>query len=1191
MRNVPEEQFEASCRAQEINMDAAEFRRKVILARIVAVAVVVLLAAVAIFFSWSGSESGIVSKAEITLKSDHSEKNMLESLDHAEKFFREGKKDTAQRIEAAVDKSVTGSTSDPQGVAKTYLELAQELKKRGDNNYAFVYALKTLKTLDDLFAKEKASNNVGSLAIMFDTADSAASLLVQLNNPLDADQLKTVLSVANAEEHYILRDAKDHLLDLCISSAEKSSAAASDELVKCYFNKDIEFAHQGQTTELDKMLAKAKDLCGKLQDPTTVRPAPQPCLLQHYIDISAAIENNSLLASKYLSYADDLLARIDVAKLDETQKLALTDSLSQMSRAYLAIDEKNKALNLAKQAATIRPLQDAASAGAVNQLLAVLVAEKKFREAEPVAAKAYKFYKSNTADAAIQAARGEFIIQYFPALVGLQRPTAAINILNDEIKLQKKLLPASAATVVNLQCRLADYYVSKNMLKAAADCAQKMADASKMMSGDERLKLNLMLIDYANKTKTPALAVNASKDAVSYINKNRRSAIGPELIDGLCSALDSIKKNDSDDTYTQAVDLIKTGFVQQLSAPNCDPVLLAKVINTLGTSGEEKDADALRTQAKEKLPAGKASTFLAQSMDFVVNGEQDSAQYSEPKNAIKVYMDMAHSMAGKDDESAFKNAFEAIKIVHVLAQKNADLPEDLLATMDDASAIMAGCRKQTPDDDQLKLLTELSTIEENYIRNSGKGRILDLTLVSHARRHSRATDNLLSLMLLRDEILAKKGQVAALDAQLNQTRDAISELHPGGAGYETNVSFAKHLIDVADQLTQHKESLTARKFLNAARKTLDDIASEQASQLADYNQAKAAAAKAAASPTPSPDANKPLPPAPAAVDRVRLGDLWNRVSLLYARAGDSQNALASAKKAVALRPMQDASSVRMTLNLIDRLTEAGAYGESEQLAADAYNFCKSRTSPDYMPLHIFAAKKLFQIERQLHRDANVDALARSEFTMLKDLPAGQLVNANDMLADLADYFVAHQDASSAGICISKIQDAQAVLKPEQRAAWDRAGGLSRLLVLSLRIRNPKLAAAEVNEMSNSRVIDRGNAVNTPLKWWPNAMVTFRRSGEDKAYKQVLGLLGDNFKQELSKPSPDAAALGDLLTELSSIGETDGAQNLRSLAMAKLSDADKETLNAHTKNLPADAAAAKEDNKTPDSPDANPAPGQ
>ncbi len=1172
-------------------MDAAEFRRKVILARIVALAVVLLLIAIAIFFTWSGSESGIVSKAEITLKSDHSEKNMLESLDHAEKFSREGKKDSAQRIEAAVDKSVIGSTADPQGVAKTYLELAQELKKRGDNNYAQIYAFKTLKTLEDLFAKERASNNVGSLAVMFDTADSAAALLVQLNKPLNAAELKTALAVANAEEHYILRDAKDHLLDLCISSAEKTSAAASDELVKCYFNKDIEFARQGQPEELEKMLAKAKDLCSKLQDPSTVRPSPEPCLLQHYINIAAAIENNSLLASKYLGYADDLLARIDVSKLDENQKLALTDSLSQMSRAYLVIDEKSKALSLAKQAATIRPLQDAASASAVNQLLAVFVAEKHYREAEPVAAKAYKFYKANTEDAAIQAARGEFIIQYFPALVGLQKTSTAISILNDEIKLQKKLLPASVSTVVNLQCRLADYYVSKNMLKAAADCAQKMADASKMMSGDERLKLNLMLIDYATKTKTPSLAVNASKDAVSYINKNRRSAVGPDLIEGLCSALDSIKKNDSDDTYTQAVDLIKTGFVQQLSAPNCDPVLLAKVINTLGTSGEEKDADALRTQAKEKLPAAKASTFLAQSMDFVVNGEQDSAQYSEPKNAIKVYMDMAKSMSGKDDESAFKNAFEAIKIVHVLAQKNADLPEDLLATMDDASAIMITCRKQVPDDDQLKVLTELSSLEENYIRNSGKGRILDLTLVSHAKRHTRATDNLLSLMLLRDEMLAKKGQVAALDAQLNQTREAISELHPDGAAYETNVSFAKHLVDIADQLTQHKESFTARKFLNAARKTLDDIASEQSSRLAEYNQAKAAAAKAAATPGVSPDANKPLPAAPPPVDRIRLGDLWNRVSVLYARAGDSQSALASAKKAVALRPMQDASSVRMTLNLVDRLTEAGAYGESEQLAADAYNFCKARTSPDYLPLHIFAAKKLLQIERQLHRDSNVDALARSEFTMLKDLPGAQLTSANDMLADLADYFVAHQDAASAAVCIAKIQESQAALKPEQRAAWDRAGGLSRLLVLSLRIRNPKLAAAEVNELSNSRVVDRGNAVNTPLKWWPNAMVTFRRSGEEKAYKQVLGLLGDNFKQELSKPSPDAAALGDLLSELSSIGETDGAQNLRSLALAKLSDADKEVLNTHCKNLPADAAGAKDDNRTPDMPDASTNTGQ
>ena len=1151
-------------------MDARELRRKVILARIAVAVVAVLILIGCIIANWSGSESGVVARAEFTLKSDHSQKNMLECLDSAEKFLREGKTKSAEQIDAAVYNALHAAASDAQSFAKSELELAQELKKRGDNKFAFNYAVKSLKTIERLFAKEKSNEGVGSLAIMLDTVDAASALILQLKHSLDNTELSTALAVADAESSYILRDGKDRILDLCIEGiAANPGTQMSDAAVRVFFNKDLILAQRGQIGELNKMLARTTDIVGKLQDPTTIRKSPEPCLLEHLIAVSSAIKGNPLAASKYLSSAEDILNKIDRSKLSDDQKLVMTGCLMRMSRACIVAEENEKALAYARESVFLRPLQDAASGACVNQLLSVLAVRNRFSEAEPVAASAYKFYKANSTDADMLAARGEFITQYFPILVGLQKNTMAINIVNDEIKMQKKLLPGSAQAIVDLNCKLADYYIKRNLLRPATECARRMAETAKYMSGEDRLRLNMLLIGYANKTKTPDLAAKVSADALAYISKNRRSNIAPEWIDGLCSALDAIKKSDSEQSYKQAVDLIKTGFVQQLSNDAVDPSLLAKVVNTLGTSGEEKEADALRSEAKDRLPPAKATAFLSQSMDFVVNGEQDSAQYSEPKNAIKVYLDLAHSMQGKDDEQAFKNAFESLKIIHVLAGKNPDLPEDLLATMEDASNIMFSCRKQSPNDDQLKILTELSTMEADYMRKTGKGRLLDVTLTAQEKRHTAASESSLALMFLRDEILAKHGQVTMLDSQVRETRDSLAELNPNGVSAETNMNFARHLLELSDQLCQHQNTLAARKYLGMSRRILEDISNEQASALAAYNQATKDAEAARQDPNAQSKTNADVQK-PAAIDRLRMADMWSRISSLYAKTGDAQTALLAARKAVAMRPMQDAGTARTTMNLVDRLIDMGNYAEAEPVAIELYKFCKSRPGPDYLSLRILCARKLLRTEKELHKDAVAYSIVNEEFAALKEMPPGQGAYANDLYSEIASYFVAHQDPSSAAECISRIQQNKQAMRPDQRAAWERSGAQLDLLVLTLRIKNPQLASDCVSELSTYRSLDKPKAIVTPVKWWPNALFTFKKAGDEKAYGQVLALVKDAFKQQVSRPDADAAGLGDMLTELNSVGESDAAVTLRSVAEKRLNDTNRESFLAHCKGLPAEA---------------------
>jgi len=112
-------------------------------------------------------------------------------------------------------------------------------------------------------------------------------------------------------------------------------------------------------------------------------------------------------------------------------------------------------------------------------------------------------------------------------------------------------------------------------------------------------------------------------------------------------------------------------------------------------------------------------------MDFVVGDGKDGARYADPQHAVKVYLDLAHNMKGKKDaESAFKYAFEALKIVRVLAVRKPDLKAELLDSTEDAAAVML-LSKQAVNHDQAKVIYEVVMLELDNIKKDGKGQILE----------------------------------------------------------------------------------------------------------------------------------------------------------------------------------------------------------------------------------------------------------------------------------------------------------------------------------------------------------------------------------------------------------------------------------------------------------------------------------
>jgi len=89
-------------------------------------------------------------------------------------------------------------------------------------------------------------------------------------------------------------------------------------------------------------------------------------------------------------------------------------------------------------------------------------------------------------------------------------------------------------------------------------------------------------------------------------------------------------------------------------------------------------ADVLRSQATEKLSPERTSVFLSRSMDLWLAMEK-RGRVMPIHSMRKGIPDLARNMQSKGDrESAFKYAFEALKIVHVLAARKPDLKAELL---------------------------------------------------------------------------------------------------------------------------------------------------------------------------------------------------------------------------------------------------------------------------------------------------------------------------------------------------------------------------------------------------------------------------------------------------------------------------------------------------------------------------------
>lgn len=1128
--------------------EAELMRKKVLVARVATGVVLGSLLVSFCYAQWSQSEAGIVANAEGKLKNDHRPQNIAECLETAARLTREGKKQSATQIELAVDRVLESDSKGSQTATAAYLGIARMLQEKGDDELAYKYAFGALKAAETLPSIKNANGANISTEVLSDV-QSAAAIILRSKHRMTKDQAETAVVVAAASADSALQTGSDSVIDLAIKGITDHTLPPSDATLTCLFAKDLFLAKHGQTSELEKTSARSIESANKLQDATTLRKAPEPCLLTHLIELSATLQPlNPGAAAKYMALADGILPGISRVQTDEESKSVLADALCKMSSACEALGDKQKALETAKDAASVRTLQDAASGAAYNQLISAMAASNQYRSAQSVAADTYKFFKAqDPKDAQLMKLKAECAVNYFRALVGLNQTSAGIKLLKDELKDQKSRLPGSAQNAVMITTKLADYHLKRRELKLASECISQIPPIAKKLSDQDALAADMTVINYAAKAKSPELTAEACSDALERINKTKLT-LNQKSIDGLCLALDNLRKAEATDLYQQVLEKLKDGCLQQLVSNMADPISLANVVNELGTSGEAKTSDLLRSQAVEKLSESQKAVFLSHSMDFVVSG-QDSNEYAEPLHAAGVYLDMAHSMQGKDNESAFKNAFEALKIYNVIGTKQPELREQLLETIDEAAGVMMQC-KQAPTTEQLKVLHSVCSMEEPVIRKSSKGRILDLVVAAELKNEAVLTDELIDLIELNNESLARRALYSQLQSNISKSQKDII------AHDKSSMKFANHLCDVADVLAEKKEQLAARRYLNNARRLVEE---ETATLAATQAAAQAATAGTTDGTTPS---NKLTL---SSTDTAKHRDFWNRLSLAYGRVGDAPSALSSAKKSVAYGGDGRAANAL----LFDRLLETRNYAEAEPLALEAYRTAKARAaSPQATTARASAARKLFVVFKEQKKDELAIGVMREELDARRQTADADAFQTAQLYFDLANFYASRGDSNSATACLTGVIQNKARMTPDEKARWERSGLQREIINLALQTNDSKLASEQAAELVTYKSIDKASATRGSSKWWSASLLSLKTS-DQPAYQQMVEFLTAGFNGQLGRGDADPAALGKMLTELMSAGEEKTAVQLRDRASRKLSGKAKEIFAANCKGLPAE----------------------
>lgn len=1149
---------------------AQEFRRKVLIARFAVLAGVLLILAVFAWLKWSETEAGIVSNLSAKLKGNDSRNAALEGLDLAERFKSLGQKTTAAKIEAAVIESLK---SRPGGDStKTYVELSSDLEKRGDKYFAGRFAVSAFACLNEKAGKEK--NFKPSDSELADL-EQAASTILRLKSELSDEERNLVLSAAYSLRDLIEKNGSENLLPLALDSVSKTQV--SSEGITLMFVNNRLFARQEKIGELDKAINRCAATLEQVGRKASLAKAPEPFLAGNLIDLAEILKSNhASMAAKYLGMADELLRQNDPLRLSESERQVLAASLCRMSEIYLAISEEQESLACARAAALLAPLADAESGRISNQLLEALASSGKYSEAEPIASSSYKFFKAKSANnPEMQSLRSNCARAYFKILGGLGKTASALTLINDEIREQRKLLPNSAQELVELNGKLADYYLARHELKYAANAARQIAGLVKFLNDEKRLDADMLLISYGAKTKTAQLALDASMDTLAFIKK-QGGKIKQSWLDGLCMALDSLKKLDADSTYDEVLAEVKNGFSQQLSAPDADPLSLSAVVNTLGIGGEEKIADSLRAEAMERLPDAKKAAFAANSMDFVVSGEKETSEYTDPGQAVAVYLELARSMRGKDDEQAFKNAYEALKIAQLLAMKWPEKRAELFDSVDEASGIMIKC-KTSADKNQLLVLDRISGLFLDQAKISGKIAIIDLVLASEAKNNIEPGAETLSLVLSKAEILARRGQAQLLDAHLAKSRSLVDKLMGSGA------NLCSFYLNLADMLCTYHDNAAARRYYKLAKSTLEtmELRSRQAEN--EILQAQKLKATKPVGDKESPDGAGKNQGAAVSGQSGQGGDeqklralrlnrqtalkLWTALANGFRRAADSESAIVCLRRAVALKPMNDLAGANLSVQLLDRLVETGNNQEAETLAMQIYNFLKQQApSPQVASLRSGVIYRYFRIEKALQKENEALEFLKNEIQAGNNTNAGPLASAL-LQAELAAHYLQSGEAAAAGESLKQILQLRAALSSEEKSAWLDSGLPKELLWSALIVNYPKLASDSVQDLVSDKGLNKAEALRKPEKWWSSALVYFRRNGDAASYKALLSFVKEAYKQELAGKNADFALLASVLNELTPLHEEKSALAMRADAVARLPESERESFLSKISGLP------------------------
>ncbi len=577
-------------------------RKRVFVAALTIIGITVAIACFCYF-----GEPGTILRAKQSLKSDHSNSNVISWLKKADAIAKDNSKTAlANEIFQLARNALQIDSKPMEEAGHADLEMGQKMLESGSDRMAAMFALQGVSDIGPLLNRKKKQWK--HYARLY---DDLGKLLLDSKQAISNEKLRS-LSITTMEISRALQDCDAPSQYKILESAYiKHLIPPTQTLAETLCQRDDVLVYTNDKTELNTALPVTLDLLAQIYGKNSVR------ILEHLLDLADT--------AKLRAFPDEALALLEQASKQieletknkkEDASIDFSVPWARLAYLYAGLADNKITLNCIAQSEKCdasKPLADKIEAESLRTFALAMM--NKEDEALPRAKALMKqIYTDDDNSESAFISRFRTVSLISSIFHRRKQYEEEIQLLKKEVNFSKSLLPMHKDEYSKLVQALAQVQLlsgkSPEALSSLNDLEETVNRYNETLDTDAGAMLVYCLVKEHQKKRLIA--------ALNNLIQHRKPQPADKLKTywwAFADSLDALKGDENNFAYSNLIGFITTGFNQRLELKNPAPIFLVHVIHKLNAIGEIKLANRLERRALKRLDEKNRQIFNNHIMD------------------------------------------------------------------------------------------------------------------------------------------------------------------------------------------------------------------------------------------------------------------------------------------------------------------------------------------------------------------------------------------------------------------------------------------------------------------------------------------------------------------------------------------------------------------------------------------------